>query len=168
MKEPDEKFAAVCEFDFSQDENKFAEKDYNLNAEQPESADNFGKSRQKRYKVAGAAICGMIVLHFAWQFSFIQSEKLRAAESAVKAVLPEKTAVEIEKNQPVISEKNELIEPIENMKNSGDFSSEKAAQPKVYRQSETKPAPSETVRKKEIPESKNERLRRAEKLLTGY
>ena len=166
MKEKDEKFVAVCAVDFSQDESKFSEKDYNLNMAKPEFINNSGKSRKKRYKMAGAAIFAMIILHFAWQFSFIQSEKLRAAETSVKAVLPEKTLVEAEKEQPLELQQNELIQPVDETKNSGDFNSEKAVQPNLYQELETKTAANS--KKKTIPESKAERLRRAEKLLTGY
>jgi serine/threonine protein kinase len=165
----DEKVFSVCAVDFSQTENKFLEKDFNLNTAQSKELDNSsGKTQQRRYKVAGAAICAMIVLHFFWQFSFIQSEKLRTAETAIKESMPEKTVMESEKDQPRIElEKDESIQSVDELKNSGDINSEKAIQPSDDTQAETKSAPTDS-KKKTTPESKNERLRRAEKLLTGF
>jgi serine/threonine protein kinase len=165
----DEKVFSVCAVDFSQTENKFLEKDFNLNTAQSKELDNnSGKTQQRRYKLAGAAICAMIVLHFFWQFSFIQSEKLRTAETAIKENLPEKTVIEAEKDQPRIElEKDESIETVDESKDSGDINSEKAIELPADNQAETKSAPTDS-KKKTTPESKNERLRRAEKLLTGF
>ncbi len=170
-KSSDEKAFAVCAIDFSEDENKFAEKDFNLDSAQPnESENSSAKSRQTRYKIAGAAICAVIVLHFVWQFSFIQSEKLRAAQNSVIAVTPDKTLNKIQQNQPPLDLKNDESSqsaPVYDAKNSDLINSEKVIEPAAKRQTETKSAPLVPA-KKAVPESKNERLRRAEKLLTGF
>ncbi len=167
----DEKAFAVCAIDFSEDENKFTEKDFNLDLQSADkSKDTAAKSPQKRYKVAGAAILAVIVLHFVWQFSFIQSEKLRAAKNSVIAVAPAKTGNEIGDGQPPINLKNDESSesaPFYDTQNSDLINPEKVFESVAKRQTETKSVPSAAANK-QIPESKAERLRRAEKLLTGH
>lgn len=119
-----------------------------------------GKSAPRHYTIAGAAILAVIILHFVSQFIFFQSEKISPKTEAINH-----RSVEIEPE----------IEPI------AEFTTESAAKkpspvrkpetvaPTVTVQPEIKPAPPSRVviKKKEPRQSRAERLRRAEKLLTG-
>ena len=163
----DNKTASVFTVDFAEPENDVLKDESNqnpiqtdeLNPEPPNSV--AGKPGRKRYKIAGAAIFAILVLHSVWQFSFIQSENLRAAEAELKTIQLEKLPVAVKKDKPPVE-----VKPVYEAKKSDVVISPKAVQPATYRQSETKPAPP-TPKKKPFPESKAERLRRAEKLLTG-
>jgi serine/threonine protein kinase len=139
------------------------------------------KAGQKRYMFAAAAIVAVLVLHSFWQFSYIQSENLRTAKEIMKTIQSEKLLTEVELLTPPALPK---VEPQATEEKSGDESkksdifvaektsqSERAVQRANYRQNEVKSAPPviapPVTKKKAAPESKNERLRRAEKLLTG-
>lgn len=121
-----------------------------------------GKSAQRHYTRAGAAIFAIIILHFVSQFIFFQDEKISPRTEAINH-----RSVEIE---PAIQPQSEPIaefktEPV--AKKPLPAKMPKAVAPPVV-QPERKPAPSRAiVRKKETRESRAERLRRAEKLLTG-
>jgi len=114
------------------------------------------KPAQRHYTKIGAAILAVIVLHFVSQFVFFQSEKPAPKIEAV--------------NQPSVEIKTEN-EPIAEIKIESEAiktdvaEAPEAAQPIV--QPEPKNAPSRIVRKKESRESRAERLRRAERILTG-
>lgn len=123
---------------------------------------NARKPGHKRYKIAGAAIFAILVLHTIWQFSFIQSENLRAAEAELETIKPEKLPVPIKESEPPVK-----VNSVYQAKKSDVVISPKTVQPAAYRQSETKIAPPPMLKKKPVVESKSERLRRAEKLLTG-
>jgi serine/threonine protein kinase len=165
----DEKVASVFAIDFSKRKGKFAERFFRQNSIQSDDLKNnlppqriSGKSRQTRYKIAGGAILAMIILHFVWQFSFIQSEKLRVVETLVTPVQPEKLLPDVKTAKQTVAVKPDLV-----AENSAPINSEKIVQPTTVRQSEIKSAPV-MPKKKAILESKNDRLRRAEKLLTGF
>lgn len=129
------------------------------------------KAPQRHYTRAGAAIFVIIILHFVSQFIFFQSEKNAPPTEAVNH-----QSVEVE---PEAEIKPEIeIEPENNR--IDDVKTESAAkkpelttrrpnaiQPIV--QPEPTGAPSRVVIKKKEPrvESRAERLRRAERLLTG-
>jgi serine/threonine protein kinase len=139
------------------------------------------KAGQKRYMFAAAAIVAVLVLHSFWQFSYIQSENLRTAKEIMKTIQSEKLLTEVELLTPPAVSK---VEPQMIEEKSGDepkkadivvaektSQSEKNVQRANYRQNEVKSAPAAiappVTKKKAVPESKTERLRRAEKLLTG-
>ncbi len=147
------------------------------------------KSGQKRYMVAAAAIFAVLVLHSVWQFSYIQTENLRTAEESmqiadesvqtiqpVQPVQLDQLVIETESNEPSVEQETEkqIVEtksayeakPVYKAKEPEIIDSEKTIQKAAYRQNEPKSAPP-IVKKKAAPESKAERLRRAEKLLTG-
>jgi eukaryotic-like serine/threonine-protein kinase len=161
------KNVSVFTVDFAETENDVLKEESNQNPVQTAELNNeppysvSGKSGRKRYKIAGAAIFAILVLHSVWQFSFIQSENLRAAEAELKTIQLEKLPVPVKKDKPPVE-----VKPVYEAKKSDVVISPKAVQPATYRQSEIKPAPP-TPKKKAVSESKSERLRRAEKLLTG-
>jgi type IV secretory pathway VirB10-like protein len=109
---------------------------------------------QRHYTVAGAAILVIIILHFVSQFIFVQSEKTSQKIEAIShqsvEVMPENAEVETES-----AARQPEAEPVPDV----DV-------PEV--QPETKTVQTRVViKKKETRESRTERLRRAEKLLTG-
>ena len=114
------------------------------------------KPTRKLYIKAGAAIFAIIILHFVSQFIFIQNEK---HESEITSA-----ATEIEQSSESI--KSTEIKTEDKTKTSEIVKAPVTAAPIV--QPETKIAPSRTVIKKKEPrESRAERLRRAERILTG-
>ena len=164
----DEKDFSVFAVDFSQTENEASKEEFNRNPVQtsdlnnePPPAVTAGKLGRKPYRIAGATIFVILVLQSMWQFSFIQSENLRLAEVSLKASIPVEPPIKIETNKPPVE-----ITTVNKAKKSDVVDSEKIVQKITYRQTEIKSAPPE-IRKKAVPESKAERLRRAEKLLTG-
>ena len=138
-------------------------KKYNQNTNQPNEAGKsnlqppfISKPTRKLYIKAGAAIFAIIILHFVSQFIFIQNEKL---ESEITSA-----ATEIEQSSESI--KSTEIKTEDKTKTSEIVKAPVPAAPIV--QPETKIAPSRTVIKKKEPrESRAERLRRAERILTG-
>ena len=104
------------------------------------------------YTIAGAAILAIIVVHFVLQFTFIQSENFR---SALTSMPPEP-----------IKEKSVEIKTDHEAGKSDIVTMPKTVAPTAPPQ--RKIVPSQTVVKKKEPrESRAERLRRAEKILTG-
>lgn len=121
------------------------------------------KNSSKYYVLIGLFIMTIAVTHFALQINFIQKEKLETIETAVEVernIQPEiktlaKPVIEIEPEQYEVK-KVEVITIPEFVK------------PAPRRQKEAAPAPVKSVRKKkEIHETRAERLRRAERILTG-
>lgn len=122
----------------------------------PQSKGNF---TQRHYTRAGAAIFAIIILHFVSQFIFFQDEKTSPRTEAINH-----RSVEIEPEiEPIAEFQTESVAK----KPSPAAKMPKVAAPVV--QPELKPAPAARVviKKKEPRESRAERLRRAEKLLTG-
>lgn len=121
----------------------------------------FSKLTRKSHTMAAAIIFAVIVLHFASQFIFFQDENNQTAN-----LQTEKTSVVTETIKSV------EIEPeydAENLK----IAAMPESVPRVVK-SEIRIAPSRTVmsqkiiNKSEPRESRAERLRRAEKVLTGF
>lgn len=114
------------------------------------------KPSRKLYIKAGTAIFAIIILHFVSQFIFIQNEKLES-ELTSAVTEPERSVESIDSNEIKTEAKTRTSEII------------KAPVPAApILQPETKIAPSRTaIKKKEPRESRAERLRRAERILTG-
>jgi hypothetical protein len=110
----------------------------------------FGKLAHKHRNKLGAAIFAIIALHFVSQFVFFPSDNPQIEENLPK----------IENEQTVeIKTENEVAKP--------NIVAKPEVVPSVV-QPERKIAPSQTlIKKKEPRESRAERLRRAEKILTG-
>lgn len=162
-----------CSVNFSQSENKVVEVKFNKTTHLADDLSNTHtkksyaeKPKKKRYKMA-AAIFAIFVLQFVWQFSFIQSEKLRNVEKTLKDIqleeLPAKIITKsVEVKTVFVEKKVEIAIPPKNIL------------PIVYRQPEIKlvkpeikPVQAE-IKKKTPRKNKDERLRRAEQLLTGF
>jgi len=122
------------------------------------------KKSTKYYATIGAGILGIAFLHFGLQMTYIQKENLRSFEAAVetnKVEIPQleenisaEQSVEIKPEQFAIKE----IEVIKNREITKTV---------PRRQIETVIPEKRVVRKKEATETRTERLRRAEKILTG-
>ena len=125
--------------------------------------------RQKRYAAAAVAIAAVIVLHFVFQFSFIQKQNLRLAEESVRSAPLD--ALPDEKPEPRQEAEKEIIET-KNRDYESKFEGVKA-KPKIVSTTPVRPPPEKSpparkaVKKKAPAESRAERLRRAEKILTG-
>jgi cell division protein FtsN len=117
------------------------------------------KLSRKNQTIAGAAILAIIVLHFAAQFIFFQSEKPAPEIEAIS-----RQSVEIEsENQP-----GPEIETESEARKPDVVAMPEKAPLNVQPEPKTAPSQQQTlIRKKEPRESKTERLRRAERLLTG-
>jgi type IV secretory pathway VirB10-like protein len=115
------------------------------------------KLTRRNNTIAGAAILAVIVLHFVSQFIFFPSQKPAPEIEAMS-----RQSVEIKaENEPVAE-----IEIESEPKKPEIVTMPEKAPPNA--QPEIRIAPSQTlIRKKEPRESKAERLRRAERLLTG-
>lgn len=111
----------------------------------------FSKTTKKHYVSVVAAIFAVIVLHLAAQFIFFRSENSESEISSFK----------IENEQPVeIKTEYETKTP--------DIIEKPVLAPPVVKPKPAAAAPPRTVLKKREPrESRTERLRRAEKILTG-
>ena len=118
------------------------------------------KKGKRTFKIA-AAILTVFVLHFAWQFSFVQKENLRVVEDSLKVVhhnvlpveiLPKEKPVEIGSNLTAIKKE------VENIPKS---------MPIKYSPPEPKSSRPQ-VKKKTPLDLRSARLRHAEKLLTGF
>ncbi len=106
-----------------------------------------------RNAVAIGAILAVGVLHFVFQISFIETEKMHVAELPVKL--------------EQIGEQTSATKPIEfEVKKVDVVNLEKTAPANSQRQSEVAPAKPQ-FKKKDSVEPRVTRLRRAEKLLTG-
>ncbi len=117
----------------------------------------FSKITQKSHAIAAAIIFAVIVLHFASQFVFFQTEDDQRADFQAK-------------------KSSSITETLRNVQIEPEYDAENlkiAAMPESNLEtavkSKIKTAPSRTAVKKVEPrESKTERLRRAEKILTGF
>lgn len=115
------------------------------------------------YTIAGAAIFAIIVLHFVFQFAFIQRENFRSALISIQPEpLKEKSVeIRIEENSSKLDVNTNKAD--ENKSKIDTISSSETVAPQ---QSEIVPSKT-VVKKKETRETRAERLRRAEKVLTG-
>ena len=128
-----------------------------LKAEGLEEKNNqpvFSKTIFRRRNTIGiAAILVIGILHFAFQLSVIQTEKKQVAENPV--------SIEQVREQPAETK------PVEFKATKADVVLPEKPAPQIkQRQSETAPSKPQ-FKKKEAIEPKAERLRRAEKILTG-
>lgn len=119
---------------------------------------------KKYYAVIGAGILGVAFLHFGLQMIFIQKENLRSVETAVE--IENKNIPQIEENLPVenvieVKPEQFAVKEIEIVKPS------ETAKTAVRRQKEVAAPERKAVKKKEANEPRADRLRRAERLLTG-
>ncbi len=116
------------------------------------------KPTRKHYSKAGAAILAIIILHFVSQFIFFQSEKFESERTSAKT--------ENERNNEQNDEQDVEIKTEYDARNSAIVTTSAPVPSTVQR--DTKIAPSRSViKKKEQRESRAERLRRAERILTG-
>lgn len=121
-----------------------------------------GKSK-KYYLIIGTVILGIAVAHFGVQMIFIQKENLRSFETAletenipttgIKAALPAEQISETSPEQISVKKSEEIVVP--EVKNV------------LRRKKEVTISEPKIVRKKEVRETRAERLRRTERLLTG-
>lgn len=131
-----------------------------MNLDQNPNNSTAKKKKRRSYKIV-AAIAAVFVLHFAWQFSFVQKENLRVVEDSLKNAQIEVLPVEIQPKADVAEIKTSLAEKIVDEKAPKNSLPIKFSPPENKRQqTELKKNPSR--------ESKSVRLRRAEKLLTGF
>ena len=173
-KKSNDSVASSCSVNFSQIENKIVEGQYkqikhladDLSNAQPENSFS-AKPKTKHYKLAATAIFAIFVLQFVWQFSFIQSEKVRNVEKTLNEI-------QLEELPAKIIEKSVEVKTVFVERKAEILISPKNAMPIVYRQPaikltqpENKPTQAE-IKKKPSRETKMERLRRAEQLLTGF
>lgn len=117
------------------------------------------------YTIIGAIILAIGVSHFVLQISYIQTENLQSAETAaannIEIAPPVKQIITIEPEQVEVK-KIKVITIPETVK-------PEVVKPVPIRPKESIPA-RKTVRKKEVKEAREtraERLRRAERILTG-
>jgi hypothetical protein len=117
----------------------------------------------KRQILIFAAILAVALVHFVVQMSFIQSENLRSAESAMR--------IETVKSEEVAAETKPSESRLIGLE-AADFAPRKVkiaapaerAQPVASRRPEIVAPP---VKRKIVRETREARLRRAEKILTG-
>lgn len=121
------------------------------------------KLTPNHYTIAGAAIFAIIVLHFVFQFTFIQSENFRSALISIQPepIREKSLEIKIEENTSKLDKNIKKVD--------GNVSKiETINSPKTVAPQQPKIIPSKTVvEKKEPRETRAERLRRAEKILTG-
>lgn len=167
---------ASCSVNFSQDEDKILkekidQKSYltkDLNDVKPEKSFT-EKPKNKRYKMAMAAIFAVFILQFVWQFSFIQNEKLVNVNKILNDIQLEELPAKLIVKQKSVEAKTVYVE-----KKVEITSPEKNIMPIVYRQPAKKPTqpiskPIQLEIKKKTPrKTKEEQLRWAEQLLTGF
>lgn len=102
----------------------------------------------------GTAIIAIIILHLVSQVAFFQSENLNADKLSPKSV---EIKNQYETEKPDIATIPDTVPSVE--QNDEQFEPKAVAKQPMVRQT--------VVRKKESRESKSERLRRLEKVLTG-
>ncbi len=129
------------------------------NGAPPKSA---SKKKRKHPYIIGAAIITVFTVHFAWQVSFIQKGNLRVTEDILNSARLDVAPVEVQPDEKAVEDKPELaankLEVEETAKN---------VVPVKYVPPENKRPPVE-MKKNAAREPTAERLRRAEKLLTGF
>jgi apolipoprotein N-acyltransferase len=119
---------------------------------------SFLKKMPGSHKAALLGILVVALVHSAGQLYFIQDEKLRLAELAQKVNPPQELKVESEQAQPQVDEA--LPQEFEAQK----VEAVREAKPVLRRSAETLQQPE---RKKAVRETREARLRRAERILTG-
>lgn len=122
------------------------------------------KKSTKYYATIGAGILGIAFVHFGLQMTYIQKENLRSYESAVETNKIE--VPQVEENIPAeqtveIKPEQFAIKEIEVIKNP------EITKTVPRRQAEPVAPEKRVVKQKEATETRTERIRRAEKILTG-
>lgn len=186
------KDSAVCTVDFSPDEVEETTSLLVLPATREKHIANdklpvSPGSGQKRFWIAGGAILAIIVSHFVFQFSFIQSENVRLAENLVKNEKLEQNKNFVEPiaggaSEPQTERKTvNVTEDASETEIKTEYAAKKTQEAKKVQitkkpQIVSPPAevksnrttPTRVVnRKREESETRAERLRRVEKALTG-
>ncbi|CAN5160796.1 hypothetical protein BH20ACI1_BH20ACI1_21930 [soil metagenome] len=184
--------AAVYSIDFSQDENKFVKNAFQgsrkkARDENKTSADvpfNW-KLAKKNFWVAGAGVLAIFVLHFFFQVSFINTDIAQTNKELIQAeqvtevesfdeIEPTAEAEPFDEIDPFVKQIAE--KPAEPAAEYAAKAEIKSTKPEVVRkptvasptvQPRPKAPPPRTLRKKEPQETRAERLRRAERILTG-
>ncbi len=133
------------------------------------------RTGKRNYAIASGAIFAIIVFHFVFQFSFIQSENFRSLQNltltgqfndtrqiAENIVVPEINKAEEEDEKPKVKIKTEY------QTKKPDVTKKPEITPPPI-QSRRKTAPVRTIIKRKVPqpETRAEQLRRAERILTG-
>ncbi len=136
-----------------------------------------GRISKNTYTIIGAIILVIGIAHFAFQIFFIQKENLQAVETGIENKVEIKAENKIEntiENKAGIAPPAEQIIKIEpeifEVKKIKVITIPEVVKPVPRRQKETVAAREivkKPVRKKEIPETRTARLRRAERILTG-
>ncbi|MEO8074566.1 MAG: protein kinase [Acidobacteriota bacterium] len=186
--------AAVFSIDFSQNENKFKKGVFRRNwrkrrNETKATADapiNW-KLAQKNLWVGGAGILAIVVLHFFFQVSFIKND-LAQMEKQLPEIEPINEVKPFAKTEPFVEvepfaetdpfvkqiDDDETDEPATKTETAAEMKTKKREvlrKPEIVSppvQPRTRTAPTRTVIKRKEPlETRAERLRRAEKILTG-
>ncbi len=121
------------------------------------------KKSGKYYVIIGLFIMTIAVTHFALQMNFIQKENLQSVETAVG--IEKNFETEVEKNSPAKQIIEIAPEQVE-VKKVEVITLPEYVKPAPRQRKETVPAP-KPVKKKEVRETRAERLRRAERILTG-
>ncbi len=126
------------------------------------SKNSLNKEKEKRsYKIA-AAILAVFVIHLAWQFSFVARENLRITEAVMNDARLDVLPVESQPNEKAAEVRPDLA-----VKRTAVEEVAESVVPVKYSPTENNRPPVE-VKKKAAREPRSERLRRAEKLLTGF
>lgn len=124
-----------------------------------------GKSK-KYYLIIGAVILGIAVVHFGMQMVFIQKETLRSFESAIITDdVPFSDVETVEANSPV--EQTLEISPEHLSEKKVELITVPEIRITERRRKEIVTPEPKIVRKKEVRETRADRLRRAERILTG-
>lgn len=119
----------------------------------------FGKIKRMRHSIAGLALFSLVVLHFVSQFTIFKIENPQTEAPVFK---PEIVA----ENKPVADAEKIIQE--EEPETTQAVKTSNPTEPNFV-QPKPKPAPARVVIKKKEPprETRAERLRRAERILTG-
>lgn len=130
-------------------------------------AESLGRMSGKRYKILFAGILAITVVHFVMQMSFIKIENSHSAELTARIEDLKSNDSSVETKQPdgkIVDIKPEEYE----VRKVKVVTMPENVQPVTRRQPEIVPPPSRTqTKKKAVRETRAERLRRAEKFLTG-
>jgi type IV secretory pathway VirB10-like protein len=129
-----------------------------------------GRIARKRNIIIVLVILAITVGHFVTQISFIESENKKIVESLAKSapvIEPTDTEIAESNSQPLETKQTDEIllpKPVDLPKNVQPV---KIVQKEARRQPEPAPLPN-NFKKEAKGQSRAERLRRAEKLLTGF
>lgn len=129
-----------------------------------------GKIPIRKSVIIILVILAITIGHFVTQISFIESENKRTVESLAKSepvIKLNKTEVAESKTQPPETTPTDEVLSANPPESPKEVQPVKIGQKESRRQTETAP-PVKTLKKEAKGESKAERLRRAEKLLTGF